>query len=92
MSLGYQHELTTRMHKNSSFLWFSPLNMAANSSEHHPLNRMEKEESTRITICDQTGIGTHFTPTNNRKNGWVTASLSQHHSIYSAGSSGECNG
>lgn len=75
MSLGYQHKLTTRMHKNSSFLWFSPMNMAANSSEHHPLNKMEMQESTRITIGEQIEIGTRFTPTNNRRNGWVKAHL-----------------
>lgn len=92
MSLGYQHELTTRMHKNSSVLWFSPLKIAANSSEHHPLNEMEMQESTWITTGEQTGTGTHFTPTNNRKNGWVSASLGQHRSVYSAGSSGECRG
>lgn len=57
-----------------------------------PTEQMEMRESTRITIGKQTGIGTHFTSTNNRKNGWVTASLSQHHSIYSAGSTGECKG
>lgn len=63
--------------------------MAANSSEHHPLNKMEMQESTWIAIGEQTGIGTCFTPTNNRRNGWVKAHLANA-TVFSAGSTGEC--